>query len=181
MTLTSFIVPTYAQMLKALSGWLDKAQAQKPGTAADALLAARLAPDMFPLAVQLRFICIQAQEPIFRLTGEAVPATLDARDSDAYPGTIAEAKAQIDAALAALGALPADAFDRHAQQPLALELPNGMAFDLTGEQYARDWAVPQFYFHLMAAYAILRNNGIDLGKPDYVPHMRGYIRQGVPA
>jgi len=77
--------------------------------------------------------------------------------------------------------LPADAFDGPAQRPLALELPNGMAFDLTGEQYARDWALPQFYFHLMAAYAILRNGGVDLGKPDYVPHMFAYIRQGAPA
>ncbi|MCW6534994.1 DUF1993 domain-containing protein [Sphingomonas lycopersici] len=179
--LTSLIVPAYAQMLRALSGWLDKAEAQKPGAAAEALLAARLAPDMFPLAVQIRFVCVQAQEPIFRLRGEPVPATLDARDAEAFPGTIAEAKAQIAAAIAALDAVPADALDGAAQQPLALAMPNGMAFDLTGADYARDWSIPQFYFHLMTAYAILRNNGVDLGKPDYVPHMRSYVRQSVPA
>ncbi len=59
---------------------------------------------------------------------------------------------------------------------LAHEIPNGMIFDLTAEQYARDWALPQFYFHVMAAYAILRNQGVDLGKADYVAHMFQYIR-----
>lgn len=59
-----------------------------------------------------------------------------------------------------------------------LELPNGMIFDMTGEEYVRDWAVPQFYFHLNAAYAILRSHKIDLGKADYVQHMFAYLRPG---
>lgn len=49
-------------------------------------------------------------------------------------------------------------------------------FDMTGEQYARDWALPQFYFHIVIAYAILRNQGIQIGKADYVPHMFAYLR-----
>jgi hypothetical protein len=53
-----------------------------------------------------------------------------------------------------------------------------MIFDLTGEQYARDWALAQFYFHLNTAYAILRNQKIELGKADYVPHMFAYLRPG---
>lgn len=183
MTLTSLIVPAYTQMLKALSAWLDKAQAQMPGAPAEALLSARLASDMFPLATQVRFVCIQAQEPIFRLKGEAMPESLDrlgleGRSGGEHPGTIAEAQARIGEALAALAALPADAFDADGQRPVALELPNGMAFDMTGEQYVRDWALPQFYFHLMAAYAILRNQGVELGKGDYVPHMFAYLRPG---
>ena len=51
-----------------------------------------------------------------------------------------------------------------------------MIFDLTLDQYTRDWAIAQFYFHVMAAYAILRNRGIDLGKADYVAHMFAYLR-----
>lgn len=51
-----------------------------------------------------------------------------------------------------------------------------MVFDMTGEQYARDWALAQFYFHLITAYAILRSRKIDLGKADYVPHMFAYLR-----
>ena len=54
----------------------------------------------------------------------------------------------------------------------------GMVFDLTAEQYVRDWALPQFYFHLMTAYAILRAEGIELGKADYVAHMFAYLRPG---
>ena len=59
---------------------------------------------------------------------------------------------------------------------IAHALPNGMIFDLTAEQYARDWALPQFYFHLMIAYAILRNRKVELGKADYIPHMFAYLR-----
>ena len=60
--------------------------------------------------------------------------------------------------------------------PMALDLPNGMTFDLTAEQFARDWALGQFYFHVTAAYAILRKEGVEIGKADYVPHMFGYLR-----
>ena len=59
-------------------------------------------------------------------------------------------------------------------KPVSHEFP----FVLTAEQYARDWALPQFYFHLMTAYAILRSQGIALGKADYVPHMFPYLRSG---
>ena len=51
-----------------------------------------------------------------------------------------------------------------------------MVFDLTAEQYARDWTLAQFYFHVMTAYSILRNQGIELGKADYVAHMLPYLR-----
>ena len=61
---------------------------------------------------------------------------------------------------------------------MVLDLPMGMTFDLTRAQFARDWALGQFYFHVMAAYAILRNQGVEIGKADYVPHMFGYLRSG---
>jgi len=51
-------------------------------------------------------------------------------------------------------------------------------FDLTAEQYVRDWTLPQFYFHVMAAYTILRAQGVALGKADYVAHMFPYLRAG---
>lgn len=114
MSLTPLLIPTYTQMLKALSAWLDKAQAQLPQAEAQALREG-LAPD-------------------------------------------------------ALGTDP--------DRSLELGLPNGMTFDLTAEQYARDWALAQFYFHLMTAYAILRSRHIELGKADYVPHMLAYLRPG---
>jgi hypothetical protein len=59
---------------------------------------------------------------------------------------------------------------------IAHALPNDMILDLTAAHYARDWALPQFYFHLITAYSILRAEGIDLGKVDYVAHMIPHFR-----
>ena len=180
MSLTKLLVPTYVQMLDALGGWLDKARAER-GEAADALLAARLAPDMFPLSTQVRFACVQALEGASRLRGAEFPPAVgvlldEGRQADDQPGTIAQALARIGETRAALEALPAGALDMEPDAPLAHALPSGMIFDLTAEQYARDWALPQFYFHLMIAYAILRHEGVTLGKVDYIPHMLPYIR-----
>ena len=77
MSLTNLLVPTYTQMLRALSGWLKKSQEQIPQADAEALLSARLAPDMFPLSTQVRFACVQAQEAIFRLKGEAFQKSIN--------------------------------------------------------------------------------------------------------
>ncbi len=177
---TTLLVPTYQHMLQTLSGLLDKAQQQMPDRA-ETLLAARLAPDMFPLAAQVCFAAFQAQEAVFRLRGERVPEWLDAiaaegRNAGNAPGTIADAKKRIDTALSFLADVSDDGLDSGATLPIAIELPGGMTFDMTGEQYARDWALPQFYFHVITAYAILRNQGIEIGKADYVPHMFGYLR-----
>lgn len=178
MTITDLLLPTYRQMLRALAAWLRKAQEQEN---ADAIMSARLAPDMFPLSTQVRFACRQAHEGVHRLRHEEFPAAVDelleeGRNGGERPGTIADALSRIEATLAYLDALPADAQDSGALRPLALELPMGLTFDLTGESYARDWALPQFYFHIMAAYAILRHQGITLGKADYAAHMFAYLR-----
>lgn len=181
MSLTNLLVPSYTQLLKTLSGWLNKAQEQLPGTDAEALLSARLAPDMFPLSTQIRFACVQAQEAIYRLQGEPFPGSIDellneGRNAGEQPGTLLDAHARIDETIALLDGLAPDALDANADKPLVHELPNGMILDLTAEQYARDWTLAQFYFHLMTAYSILRSEKIELGKADYVAHMFAYIR-----
>jgi len=182
MSLTRLLVPTYLQMLKSLSGWLEKAQAQLPEADAQALLSARLAPDMYPLATQIRFACVQAQEAVFRLRAEAFPGSImalveEGRNAGERPGSLADARARINDTLALLEGLAPDALDTNPNTAIAHELPSGMVFDLTAEQYARDWTLPQFYFHLMAAYSILRSEGIELGKADYVSHMFAYLRR----
>jgi len=183
MSLTDLLVPTYTQMLNALSGWLDKASKQLPGDEVEALLSARLAPDMYPLSSQVCFSCLQAQEAWYRLRGESLPERLDelarsGQNAGEEPGSMSDARARIDRALSFLQGLAADELDACAHQPVSIELPNGMIFDMTGEQYVRDWALPQFYFHLNTAYAILRKRGIELGKADYVQHMFAYLRPG---
>jgi uncharacterized protein len=180
-TLTDLLVPTYRNMLRTLRGLLDKAEAQRGQSGAEALLRARLAPDMFPLATQIRFACVQAQEAPLRLLGRPL-APLDAllneaRNGGEQPGTLADGRARIDEALAFLDTLGPDALDlAPAGNPLVLALPMGLTFDLTRAQFARDWAIGQFYFHVMGSYAILRQEGIEIGKADYVPHMFAYLR-----
>jgi hypothetical protein len=180
MSLTETAVPTFTAMLTALAGWLDKAEAQ--AGAGDAMMGWRLAPDMFPLAAQIRFAAFQPREGIARLAGTALPADAvairdEALAANEHPGTLAEARSHLAGTLGLLGTVGPGALDLAADQPLALELPNGMAFDMTGAQYLRDWLLPQFYFHVMTTYAILRHHGVPLGKADYVPHMFAYLRR----
>jgi len=170
-------------MLKAFSGWFDKAQKQIPQAEAETLLSVRLAPDMYPLSSQVRFACFQAQEAVFRLRGEALPEAVEqvareGRNAGEQPGSIADAQNRIREALSFLDALEPNALDAGAERSITLELPDNLTFDMTGEQYARDWALAQFYFHLTTAYAILRSQKVELGKADYVPHMFAYLRPG---
>ena len=182
MTLPDLLIPTYVQMLRALSAWLAKAEAQRPGGDADVLLAARLAPDMFPLATQVRFACRQAQEGVFRLLQQDFPPTLltlldEGRNAGERPGSLADAQARIAETLAVVDTAAAAGIAIDLDAPIAHALPNGLILDLTAEQYARDWALPQFYFHVMTAYSIIRAQGIELGKADYASHMFRHIRQ----
>jgi hypothetical protein len=185
MHLSELLIPTFANQLRALAGWLDKAEAFAAGRgeSPDGLLALRLAPDMFPLTAQLRFAAFQAQEPVHRLRGEPVPETLltvrqEGRDGGERPGSWADARARVTEALAFLAAVDPDELDAAADRPLAHDLPTGMVFDMTGATYVRDWALPQVAFHQLMAYAILRQAGVPLGKQDYVPHMFAYLRPG---
>ena len=185
MNLTALLVPTLSNQLRAVSGWLDKAEdfAVGRGDSPEALLPLRLAADMFPLTTQLRFLAFQAQEPVYRLRGEAVPEAVlqvrqEGRDGGELPGSWAEARARVGEAADLLATVGPDEFDGKAGAAIAHELPNGMIFDMTGDLYVRDWALPQVAFHQMAAYAILRQAGVPLGKVDFVPHMFGYLRPG---
>jgi hypothetical protein len=183
--LTSLILPGFAQMLRALSAWLDKASAhvEARGDDASALMSLRLAPDMYPLSAQVRFACFQAQEAVHRLRGEPPPERLEEVRREGWnagerPGSLAEARARIAEAVSFLDEVAAGTLDDGAGRRVTLELPNGMAFDMSGEQYVRDWSLPQFYFHLVTAYGILRHHGVELGKADLVPHMLAYLRPG---
>lgn len=183
MSLTRQLIPAYTQMLEAFSSWLSKAEAQLGADQAQTLLSARLAEDMYPLATQVRFACLQAYEITQRLKGEALSPltqilTEEGRQASDHPGTLKDAQDRLHAAIAALKALPDNSLEGEETRDIAIDLPNGMVFDMSGENYVRDWAVPQFYFHIMIAYAILRAQGVDLGKADYVGHVFKYLRPG---
>lgn len=161
------ILPVWNQMLGTLDGLLAKAEAHGKG---EALMEARLADDMHPLSVQVRFVCNMPGEAMVRLAGIPFTSTED------NPSDLAEARAWITArrkTIADWNALDFVGDDA----PIELALPNGMTFDLTAQEYVRDWALAQFYFHITTAYAILRKEGLDLGKIDYVPYIMRYMRQ----
>ena len=138
---------------------------------------------MFPLTTQLRFLAFQAQEPVYRLRGEAVPEAVlqvrqEGRDGGEHPGRWADARPRVAEAASFLATVGSEEFDQGEDEPLAHELPMGMIFDMTRGQYVRDWSLPQAAFHQLIAYAILRQAGVPLGKVDYVPHMFAYLRPG---
>lgn len=188
MKLTALLIPSLINQLAALSGWLDKAEAfaAERGIGPDEFLPLRLAPDMFPLTSQIRLVAFQSLEPLYRLRGVPVPEAVlqvrqEGRDGGDAPGTWTDARARLAEAAAALADVGPDAFDAAAKAPLAHELPMGMIFDMTGETYVRDWALPQVAFHHAMAYAILRQAGVPIGKVDFVPHMFAYLRPGTMA
>ena len=166
MNLHDLLIPLYRNMLRAVGGMIDKAAAMDEG---DALLAKRLAPDMLPLSSQLRFVANMPGEALARLTGR------EYRSHDDDPADLAEAKTWISQTLLLLDAVGESDW-RAADEAFDLELPNGMAFHLTAEEYARDWALPNFLFHTSMVYAIMRNNGVELGKADLIPHMGRYMK-----
>ena len=181
MQLNQLLSPSYSNMLSAMSAWLDKAEAQMGKEEAQALLTARLAADMFPLATQVRFSCVQAIEGMCRLTGKPLPAMVqtlldEGREAGTAPGSLDDARNRIAETLEWVRDVEPIAGEPEGRSDLPHELPNGMIFDFTADEYTRDWAIPQFYFHVMTAYAILRAQGVDLGKADYVAHLLGKIR-----
>jgi uncharacterized protein len=167
--LNDLIVPALVNQLKAMAGQLDKGVAHA-GDGGAALLEARLAPDMHPLSTQIKFSCGQAADTVLRLLGEPLSTTPDV-------GDMAGAKALIAETIAQIGAADGAAIDAASDRTISLDLPNGMAFDLPGAAYVRDWALPQFHFHTAMAYAILRNQGVPIGKADLVPHMFAWLRK----
>ena len=160
------LLTTYDNMLGSLDAWLAKAAEDPRG---DALLGHKLAEDMFPLSRQIRFVC--------NLPGEAMAgaAGVAYSSSDIDDETLAAARERVGATRALIKGWRETPFGAD-DDPVELSLANGMTFDLKTDSYVCDWALPQFYFHLMTAYAILRAAGIPLGKADYVGFMFRYLR-----
>ena len=174
MSLYTLIVPGHAQMLRGLSAQLEKgaAWAVAAEVSEEDFLSARLAPDMNPLSDQVRFICIQARDAIRRLTDR------DVAEPENEAVSLDQLKSLIADTLVLLDEVSEADFDGAEDRKIEIVLADGMIFDLTGFQYVRDWALAQFYFHAVTAYDIMRNQGVELGKADYVNHMFAYLRQG---
>jgi len=165
---TAAIISRFDSRLATLQGLLDKAQAQRTaaGNDAGALIDCKLADDMLPLANQILFTCHQPNNFLDWATGVAVPTEL--------PATLADGAALIAATRARLAAFDAD--DTLLAREKLISLPGNMGITLDGAAYVDDWLLPNFYFHLVTAYAILRREGVGLGKIDYMAHLAPLVR-----
>ncbi len=157
-------VPVFQQMLTALGGILTKAEtfAAERKIEPAALLQARLFPDMFPLARQVQIACDFAASVSARLAGAEVP-TYDSSDS-----TFADLQQRIDATLAFLGGLDAARFDGSEERELVLRPGTPKERRIGGQAYLLAYGLPQFFFHVTTAYDLLRHNGVEIGKKDYM-------------
>ncbi|WP_423141322.1 DUF1993 family protein [Parablastomonas sp. CN1-191] len=170
MDLARLLKPAADNMLTTLDGLLAKA-ADNGG---DALLEARLAPDMLPLAAQVRIACDQVSMALKRVSDSTFSL------SDDPDTTIAAARQRVAGTKAALAA-QADAGFVTADKQIELSLPNGMSFAMPAEDYLVDWAIAQLTFHVSIAYAILRMKGLEIGKRDFLPYMFRHVSKGAGA
>ncbi len=167
----------YVPALRTLSGLLDKGaeHAQANGIDLAALLNEKLAPDMFPLTLQVQLACHHANDGTARVTGQE-PPKIENKEL-----TFAELKALIERTVATLVGLDAKAFDGAEDRRIELSLQGQRQFESDGFQFLSHWSIPHFYFHVVTAYDILRHNGVALGKRDYMKDISGgFIRQLAP-
>jgi uncharacterized protein len=157
-------VPVFTQMLTALSAVLKKAEAHVAEKSIDpnALLQARLFPDMFPLVRQVQIATDFSKGVTSRLAGAEVPSWPDTEV------TFADLQALIARALAHIGAFDAAQFEGSENKEIVLRPGTPKEKKLVGSAYLQHYGLPQFFFHVTTAYAILRHNGVDIGKRDYM-------------
>ena len=159
LSLQDIASPVFVRGLNSLSHLLDKAI--EAGLDEKELMEARLAPDMLPFPAQIRMAAFSGRSAVARLTGQAWPKT---DDSEA---TLAELKATIALSIAFIEGVDAAAFEGGETRRVELRFP-GVELDFEGIGYLTSFAIPNFYFHVTTAYAILRNRGVALGKRDYL-------------
>ena len=155
--------PRFVHMLKNLSSMLDKAQAHAEARKIDpaALTTFRLYPDMFPFSRQVQVACDVAKGVAARLAGVEVPKHEDTEQ------TFPELKARIAKTIAFIETIRPEQIDGSEEKDIVVKLGK-QEYRFKGMQYLLNWAYPNFYFHVTTAYNILRHNGVELGKRDFV-------------
>jgi len=155
--------PVFLQMLNSLSANLDKAAAyaKTKGIDPSVLVSARLAPDMFPLSRQVQIATDHAKGATARLSGRDNPKYEDSES------TLDELKARIAKTIAFVTSVPAGEIDGSEEKDVTLTI-GGQPRTLKGQRYLIHNALPNFFFHVTTAYDILRHNGVDVGKRDYM-------------
>ena len=168
LSLYSAVVPTYVQILGAVAGMLDKAEAHcaETGTAHDDLLTARLAADMLPFGYQVKSCAAHSIGAI-----EGVRAGVFSPDMTPWPTTFDGLRQAIAKALAAVEALTPAEVDGFVGRDMRFEMGE-LIMPFTAENFLLSFSQPNFYFHATTAYDILRWKGVKLGKRDFMGRPR---------
>jgi uncharacterized protein len=159
-------IPQLSKMLKNLDRWLDKATAHAEAKKFDpaVLLTARLAPDQYPLLKQIQAACDSAKSAAAHLSGKELPKHPD------HEQTLPEIKARIHTCLAFLETITPEDFEGAETRRVSVAFLPGKV--IMGADYLNEMALPNFYFHVTTAYAILRHNGVEVGKYDYIGSLK---------
>jgi hypothetical protein len=155
--------PRFANALRNLSAILDKAQAWSDARKIDPAVPGglRLIADMFPLSRQVQIACDTAKGAVARLAGVEIPKHEDTEK------TIPELKARIAKTLDFIESIPAAKIDGSEDREIVLPMRSGER-RFKGMQYLLGFAYPNFYFHVTTAYNLLRHNGVEVGKTDFI-------------
>ena len=157
-------VPVFKQLLTAMKTNLrtTAAEVAARSMSADAFLQARLYPDMFPLVKQVQIACDFARGISARLAGVGVPA------HDGGEASFEDLDALLDTTLAFIGGLEAATFAGSEGREIVLRPGTPKERKLGGQAYLSTYGLPQFFFHVTTTYAILRHNGVAIGKKDFM-------------
>ena len=159
----SACVPLFNRQLGALLNWLDKAEAHATARKFDPnnYLQLRLAPDMLPFVSQVRIASDAAKGCVARLAGVEIPKWDDNESS------LDELRARVRKTIDYVQSIPAAQIDGSEDRDITITLRSGDVH-LKGQRYLEHWALPNFMFHCTMAYALLRHNGVELGKSDFL-------------
>jgi uncharacterized protein len=157
-------VPVFQHMLRNLIHILDKGEANAQARKIDpaVLAAARLAPDMLPFTRQILIACDGAKNGVARISGVEAPKFEDNEAS--FP----ELKARVQKTLDFLATVPAAKMEGTEDKDITFPVGRESTRTMKAQAYLGTWVLPNFFFHVTTAYAILRHNGVDLGKTDYL-------------
>jgi hypothetical protein len=164
MSMYAASVPVFQHMLRNLIHILDKGEANAGARGFDpaALTSFRLAPAMLPFTRHVLSACDAAQLGVARISGVEAPKFEDTESS------FAELKGRVQKTLDYLATVPASAVDGTEDKEITFPVGRDKTRTMTAQAYLTTWALPNFFFHVTTAYGILRHNGVDLGKADYL-------------
>ena len=163
-TVQAATVDVFANSLNSLSALLEKALANATARKFEpsVLFNARLAPDMFALSRQVQIACDLAKNSVSRLAALEPPRFEDNEK------TLEELRTRIARTIDYMKGIPASAFEGSEDRDLKVPAGPDKFLDFKGLDFVQRWAIPNVFFHITTAYAILRHNGVDIGKRDFI-------------